>query len=153
MLFSSGFKVSSFLSLGLTVEKELDISAWNGGLGSVLKWGDHLSFALFLSQILEVRNKNQRALSLAVYHSWKSFFFTRLDISRTAHQKWVLKGGIETLFQDFLSFRLGGSWIEKTNRKSISGGLALTGPKMLLEYSIEKDQSAYQQALTLIFRI
>ena len=153
MLLSSGFKISPSLSFGFSAERETKPSAWNGGLGSVFKWSDHLSLALFLNRILEVEEKSQRSLSFAVYHQWKNFFSARVDISLSAHQKWVFRGGLETLLRDFLSLRLGGAWIEKTSQTFISGGLVLTGPKMLLEYSVEKDQSAYQQALSLILRI
>ena len=47
MFVSSGFKVAPYLSIGLTVEKGLNKSSWNGGFGSVLKIGNQTSMALF----------------------------------------------------------------------------------------------------------
>ena len=153
MLFSSGFKISPYFSLGLNVEKELSSSAWNGGLGSVLKLGQDLSLAAFLNQVLKKEDKNQRVLSLALYHKWKSFFSSQLDISRTSQKEWIIRGGLETLFQDFLSLRLGAVWLQKIKKGLISGGLAFQSPKLMLEYSIQKDDKDYQQALVLIFRL
>ena len=153
MLFSSGFRVAPYLSIGLTVEKELKKSSWNGGLGSVFKFGNQTSMALFLNQILKKENKNQRALSLAFYHYWKPFFSTQLDITKTAHRKWIFRGGLESFFQKFLSVRLGGTWLQKTQRGLISGGLAFHSPKLRLEYGIEKDEKQYQHAVLLILQI
>ncbi len=152
MLFSSGFKVLPYLSLGLTVEKGLKPSEWNGALGSVLRMGE-LSLSLLFSPILKKENKNQRALSLAFYYDWKNFFSTYLDVSKTAHQSWIFKGGLESSFRSFLSVRLGGLWRNKDQEGIISGGLAFFSPKLSLEYSIQKDQRAYQQAIWLSLRI
>ena len=153
MLFSSGFKISPYFSLGIHVEKELSSSIWNGGLGSALKLGQDLSLAVFINQILEKEDKNQRILSLAFYHQWRNFFSSQLDISRTGQKEWIIRGGLETLFQEFLSLRLGAVWFQKIQKGIISGGLAFQSPKLMLEYSIQKDDKDYQQAMTLIFRI
>lgn len=153
MFVSSGFKVAPYLSIGFTVEKDLKKTLWNGGLGSVLKLGNQMSMALFLNQILKKKNKNQRALSFAVYHNWKSFLSSKLDITKTAHQKWIFRGGLESFFQNFFSVRLGGIWFQKTQRRLISGGLAFHSPKLRLEYSVEKDEKQYQQAFVLILQL
>ena len=153
VLISSGFPASPYLSLGFTLEKELKPSVWNGSLGSVLRLGNQLSLALFLNQILKKDNKNQRVLSIAFYYNWKHFFSTQLDISKTAHQQWIFKGGLESIFQNFFSVRLGGTWFQKTQTGLISGGLAFYSPKLLLEYSVQTEQKIYQQAITLILRI
>ena len=155
MFVSSGFRVTPYLSIGLTIEKELKNSSWNGGIGSILKFGNQTSMALFLNQILKKENKNQRALSLAFYHYWKPFFSTQLDITKTAHRKWIFRGGLESFFQNFFSIRLGGAWFQKTQRGLISGGLAFHSPKLRLEYSIEieRDEKQFQHAIVLILQI
>ena len=153
VFISSGFQASPYLSLGFTLEKELKPSVWNGSLGSVLRLGNQLSCALFLNQILKMDNKNQRSLSIAFYYNWKHFFSTQLDISKTAHQQWIFRGGLESVFQKFFSVRLGGTWLQKTQAGLISGGVAFYSPKLLLEYSVQTDQKIYQQAVTLTLRI
>ncbi len=152
MTVSSGFKVFSHVSIGLTVEKILKKSLWNGGLGSVFKVGRQTSLALYLNQILKQEGKNKRALSLAIYHNWKSYFSSKIDISRTAHQRWVFRGGLESFFQQFFSVRIGGTWLQKTKKGIISGGLAFHSPKLFLEYSVEKDETTYQHAGVLVIR-
>ena len=153
MLLSSGFKISPYLSLGVTVEKELKPSVWNGNLGSVLRLSNQLSTALFINQVLKKENKNQRALSIAFYYNWKHFFSTRLDITKPAGKEWIVKGGFESVFQNFLSVRIGGTWFHTTQNGLISGGLAFYSPKLLLEYSVETDQKTYQQAVVLSLQI
>ena len=153
MFVSSGIKFSRYFGLGLTAEKELKKTTWNGSLGSILRIGNQISLALFLNQILKKENQNQRSLSFAAYHNWKNFFSTKIDISKTAHQKWIFRGGVESLFQNFFSIRLGGTWFQKNKKGLLSGGWAFQSPKFLLEYSLEANQKIYQQAFVLILRI
>ena len=153
IFLSSGFKVAPHMSIGFTVERELKKSLWNGGLGSIFKLGNQTSLALFVNQILKQKKKNNRVLSLAVYHNWQSFFSTKLDISRTAQKEWVFRGGLESLFQTFFAIRLGGTWFQKKQKGLISGGIAFYSPRLWLEYSAEKDEEIYQQAVVLIIRI
>lgn len=154
MLFSSGFRLSPYFSFGINVEQDRKSSEWNGGIGSVLLLSNQLSLALFLNQILKKENKNQRALSLAFYYNWKNFLSAKVDISRSANrQEWVFKGGLESLFQNFLSIRLGGLYLYETQKGRISGGIAFYSPRILLEYSVEADQKTYQQALVLNLQI
>lgn len=153
MTFSSGLKVSPYLSFGFNVEKELNPSVWNGGLGSVFRMGNQLSMALFLNNILRKENKNQRILSLAFYYNWKHFLSAKADISKSARQEWIFRGGFESLFKNFLSVRLGGTWFQKAEYGLISGGLAFHSSRLFLEYSVETDQKTYQQAVILSLQI
>ena len=153
MFISSGFKISPNLSLGLTVERELQPSLWNGNIGSVLKLGNQMSLALFLNQILKIKNQNRRSLTMAFYYDWRHFFSTHLDISKTARKEWIFRGGMESFFHDFLSIRFGGVWFQKMQKGLVSGGLTFQSPKLILEYSIQKDEDIYQQAIALIFRM
>ena len=154
IFFSSGFKITPYLSIGFTAEKEPKKSPWNGDLGSVLKLGNQTSLALFVNHVLKRKKENKRILSMAVYQNWKSFFSTQLDISRTAHKKWIFRGGLESFFQQFLSIRLGGIWLQESQKAFISGGVVFHSPRMSIEYSVEKDEEhSYQQAVILAIRI
>ena len=150
---SSGFPILPYASLGFSIEDFKSFSQWNGSLGSVVRLGSQFSMAVFLDQILKKENKNQRVLTLAFYYGWKQFFSTRLDISKTAHQGWIFRGGLESFFQNFLSIRLGGVWFKNTKKGFISGGMAFQSPKLSLEYSIQQNDKIYQHALSLILHI
>lgn len=150
---SSGFPILPYASLGFSIKNFKSLSKWNGSLGSVVRLGRQFSLAVFLDQILKKENKNQRILTLAFYYNWKQFFSTRLDISKTAHQGWIFRGGLESFFQNFLSIRLGGIWFNNTQKGLISGGMAFQSPKLSLEYSIQQNDKIYQQALSLILYI
>lgn len=152
-LLSSGFPILPYLSLGLTLKKQIKSSDWNGRVGSLLRLGNQLSMGLFVNQVLKRKN-NPRALSLAFYYNWKHFFSTNLEVSKLEKDKeWVFRGGFESLFQNFLSLRLGGVWFKKTKKGLISGGLAFYSPKGTVEYSIQKESKTYQQVLALILKI
>jgi len=149
LLFSSGLQLSSFFSLGLTVEKEVKKPNWNGSVGSLLVLGEQLSIAFFMDQLLKIDDQDQKIMSLALYYNWKEFFSTKVDVSRTAQKEWIFKGGLESLFQNFLSIRLGGIWAYKKQKGWVSGGLAFYSPRLLLEYSLETDHKNYQHAVVL----
>ena len=153
MFVSSALKISSFLSFGINIEQERLTKEWNGDFGSLFRVGNQTSLALFLNQILKKEMKNSSSLSIAVYHNWKNFFSIKMDASRYANKQWIVKGGIESLFQRFFSLRVGGTWFQKNKDYLLSGGLAFQSPKLLLEYSIETDYKMYQQAFILIIHI
>ena len=153
MFFSSGFKVASYLSLGFTVETALKKFVWNGSLGSVLKLGKQTSLALFINPVLKTKDNNQRVVSVAAYHRWKPFFITKLDVAKPIGQKWIFKGGLESVFQKFFSLRLGGTWVTQDREGRLSGGLVFYGPKVSVEYSVEQDQNIYQHAVAVILRM
>ena len=156
----SGFQVSSFLSLGFSAQRELKLSHWNFSLAGALRLGSDLSLAVFLDEILKKENANHRALSVALYHQWRSFFSTQIDFSRTAQQQWILKGGLRSLFHPFFSFQLGGrayfrdeTAFRQIEQGFLSGGVSFESPKLLLEYGIETNQQLYQHSIALLLRI
>ena len=153
LLFSSGFKISPHLSLGLAIEKKLKSPLWNMHLGSVLRWNPQLSLALFLNNFLEEQNKNERILSLAFHYDWKKFFSTHLDVSKTVHRGWILKGGVESFFHNFFSLRGGYVWFHDMRQGLISGGVVFHSPKFLLEYGLQTHQKTYQHIFSLILRV
>lgn len=153
MLFSSGFRLTPYISLGITVAKELQSSLWNADLGSVFLLGNQLSLALFMNHVLRNAGQNLRVLSLAFYYNWKHVFSAKIDISKNTKKEWFLKGGLESQFQNILSVRLGGTWLDKTKKFWISGGVAFYSPRLLIEYSVKTDQHIYQQAVVLSLQI
>lgn len=160
LFIHSGFRLSKSLSLGLSVQRELKLSQWNFNLAGAFRLDPHLALAVFLDKVLEEEKGNQRVLSFALYHRWKSFFSTQIDFSRTEQQKWILKGGFRSLFHPLFSLQLGGrayfeddSAFRKIERSFLSGGLSFHSPKLLLEYGIESDKRIYQHSITLLLRI
>lgn len=152
LFLSSGIKISSYFGLGVTLEKDLKNSIWNGSIGSIFRLRNQLSAGIFLNDLL--KKTQERSLSLALYYNWKSFITTKLDVSKTTHQ-WIYRGALESVFQKFLSLRFGGTWLQKNQTGLISGGIAFQSPKFVLEYSLETNQkmNQYQQAFLFILRI
>lgn len=152
---SSGLKIAPYVSLGLAIERELKTSAWNGSLGSVFRMGEHLSLALYLDRILKTKGVNERLLSLAFFYKWKHFFQTRLDVSRTAKEEWIFRGGLKSFFHNYLSLQLGGTWWDKKKQALVSGGVAFNSPRFFLEYSLETslktNRQTFQHGGTLAF--
>ena len=54
-------------------------------------------------------------------------------------QGWVFKGGFESLFYDFLALRAGGRWNTKKKNGILSGGLGFQGPRLQMEYGMQKE--------------
>ena len=156
----SGFRLSPSLSLGFSVLRELKLSHWNFNLAGVFRVSSNLALSLFLDKVLEEEIKNQRVLSLALYHHWKRFFSTQIDFSRTEQRTWILRGGFKSLFHPLFSLQLGGrayfkddNLFKKIEKSFLSGGLSFHSPKLLLEYGIEADKKIYQHSITLLLRI
>ena len=158
VVFSSGFKISPFFSLGLNVKRDLKPSLWNAGLGSLFKLSPNLSLALFMDNILK-EDENQRVVTLAFYHRWKNFFSTQLDASKSAEKKWIFKGAVQSLFHPLFSLQLGGLIyfsehdFQKIGQELLSGGISFHSPKILLEYGIQSNWKIHQHSLTLLLRI
>ena len=159
-LIHSGLRLSPFLSIGASVQRELKSSHWNFNLGSMLRLSADLGLAVFLDKALKEEKAKQRVLSAALYHRWKSFFSTQIDFSRTEQKTWILRGGLRSLFHPFFSVQLGGrlyfeddSAFRKIKNGWLSGGLSFHSPRLLLEYGVETDQKSYQHSIALMLRI
>ena len=160
LFIHSGLRVSPHLSLGVSVHKELKLSYWNFNLAGALRLSPHLGLAVFLDKVLEREKAKQRVLTTALYHSWKNFFSTQVDFSRTEQRTWILKGGLTSLFHPFFSVKLGGrvyfeddTAFRKIEQGFLSGGVSFHSPKLLLEYGIETSQKIYQHSINLLLRI
>ncbi|MCZ0933068.1 MAG: hypothetical protein OXJ52_07950 [Oligoflexia bacterium] len=160
LFIHSGFRVSPYLSLGLSVQRELKLSHWNFNLAGALRLSSDLGLAVFLDKVLEEEKRNQKILTVALYHRWKSFFSTQFDFSRTTQKKWILRGGLRSLFHPFFSLQLGGrayfedeTAFNKIEQGFLSGGVSFHSPRLLLEYGIETNQKIYQHSITLLLRI
>ena len=160
LFIHSGLRISPSLSLGFSLNRELKFSDWNFNLAGAFRLSPNLAFALFLDKVLEEEKKNQRILSLAFYHRWKSFFSTQVDFSRTEKSVWILKGGMRSLFHPLFSLQLGArayfkdkSLFKEIEKSFLSGGLSFHSPKFLLEYGVEADKKIYQHSVALLLRI
>ena len=160
LFIHSGFRVSPYLSLGLSVQRELKLSHWNFNLASVLRLSSDLGLAVFLDKVLKEEKAKQRVLTTALYHRWKNFFSTQVDFSRTEQKTWILRGGLRSLFHPFFSLQLGGrayfkddTAFQKIEQGFLSGGVSFHSPRLLLEYGIETNQKIYQHSITLLLRI
>ena len=156
--FNSGFRLSSFASLGASVQKDLLSSDWNFNIGSLLKINSNLAIGLYMDKLLKEENKNLQSLSLAGYYRWKKFFLTQVDISRS-HREWIVKASVQSLFHPLFALRLGGftsmeTWDWSTrDKQALSGALSFNSPKVNLEYGMQKNPSNYQHSLSLMIKI
>ena len=153
----SGFRVSRYFSLGASAQRGIKPSDWNFGLAGTLRFNSTFAMALFLDEFLDYQ---QRILSVALYHHWRKFFSTQIDLSRTEQRTWVLKGGLRSLFHPYFSVQLGGrTYLEDKNLFNdieeffLSGGFSFHSPRLILEYGLETNQKTYQHSLTLLLRI
>ncbi|MCY4320925.1 MAG: hypothetical protein OXC37_00750 [Bdellovibrionaceae bacterium] len=161
LLIHSGLRISPYLSLGVSLKREIKVSNWNLNLGSALKLSPHLGLAVFLDKVLEKEKAKQRILSGALYHQWRNFFSSQVDLSRTEQKEWILKGGLRSLFHPYFSAQVGGRTyfddkmaFNKIKKYFLSGGFSFHSPKFFLEYAIEKDtQKIYQHSITLLIKI
>lgn len=156
--FSSGSRLTNYLSLGFQLERDLD-SSFNANIGSFLKLSSQLGFALFLDKILREREVNLRVLTFSASYHWKDFFSLHSDLSRSAKKDWILKMGMESLFHPLFSFQLGGMVfmenlaIEKGEDYLLSGGLSFFSPKFVLNYGIQTDAKNYQHSISCLIKI
>ena len=153
----SGFRVSPYFSLGARAQRGIKQSDWNFGLAGTLRLNSTLALALFLDEFLDYR---ERILSVALYHQWRRFFSTQIDLSRTEQKIWILKGGLRSLFHPYFSVQLGGrtyfednKLFNKIEEAFLSAGLSFHSPRLVLEYGLETNQKNYQHSLTLLLRI
>ena len=161
LFFSSGFKLTPYLSLGFNVERSLESPfSGNAGIGSFLRLSSQVGIALFLDKALIEKDQNLRVLTVAGSYRWKNFFSIQSDLSKSARDDWILKGGIESLFHPLLSFQLGGlAYMKELNFQEVKRyllsvwGLSFFSPKFVLKYGLQSDSKSYQHSFTCLIRI
>ena len=156
--FTSGFKILPFLSLGFNVERDLNSSLWNSGLGSFFKLSSQFSVAVFLDKMFIEKKKNLRVFTFAGFYRWKNFFSAQADLSRSARKQWILKAAVKSLFHPVFSVQLGGLAVmeqlnfQKPQKQFISGGLNFHTPYFLLGYGLQTDREEYQHSWSVLIR-
>ena len=156
LFFSSSFKISPFISLGVNFKRNLQAPYFgNGSLGSFIKLSSHLGMSLFIDNILKEQNKNLRLLTIAGAYRWKNFFSIQTDLSKSAQKFWILRGGVESFFQSFFSVQVGAvaflkelDW-QELEKHFFSGGLTFHSPRLKLQYALQSDTKDYQHSFTL----
>lgn len=150
----SSMPFSNYFSIGASVKKNIQSGSWQADVGSLFRITPKFSLAVFATDLLKVRKKNRKQISFGLYHNWSNFLFIKIDASKKVHKNWIVRGGIESLFQQFLSIHLSGAWFKNRKIKPyISGGVAVQSPKLVLEYAIQGNKKEYQQALSLILKL
>ena len=148
--FSSGTRISPVFSLGVTVRKGKDKEGknrWNGDLGALFRLAPQTSLGVTLSEVLVYESRNQRTLNFGVYQGWAHFLNGRVDASFSREQEWIIRGGIESLFQKFFALRVGGLWSFKEKKALFSGGVGFFGPRLQFDYALQKDQNFFQHVV------
>jgi hypothetical protein len=74
---------------------------------------------------------------------YQKFFDVRLDLVRpdtnNPGQRMNVNLGLETFFQEFFVFRVGGFWRETADQDYFTAGIGYKGPKVSVDYSFQKD--------------
>lgn len=137
---SLGQGLGSYLSFGFSVHKDQLKPPWNADIGILFKPGIKTALGLVLSNITKSRpnNKRKKTLTFGVYQGFGGFFSIRADASPLKKQGWIFKGGFENLFYNFLALRIGGLWNTKEKEGMLSGGLGFYGPRLQIEYGMQK---------------
>lgn len=135
-----GQRFSSYLSFGFSVHKDQLDPPWNANIGVLFKSGIKTALGLVLNNLTISRpyNKREKFFTFGVYQGFGDFFSVRADALHLKKQGWIFKGGFENLFYDFLALRLGGLWNAKEKEGMISGGLGFHGPRLQIEYGMQK---------------
>ena len=153
---SLGTDITPFLSLGLTIHRETLKSSqkksfWNGDLGALLRLGPSTGIGATLNQLLITERVQNRIATMGFYQKFMKTFDVRVDVSYSSKKGWVTRGAMETLFRQFLSLRVGSAWDFQTDQASYAGGLSLYGPRLQMDYSLEKDDLIFQHVI--IFKL
>ena len=148
---SAGGLTASWLSLGITVHRvryraEKGKTLWNGDIGSLLRLGESAGLSFTLRRLLVNEKGNRRKGTVGLYLRKAPAFQGYMDVSHSKAERWLLRGGAETIFQKFLAIRGGASWSVKKKRGLVSGGIAFYGPRLQMDYSLEKDRRIWQHA-------
>ncbi|MCY4512877.1 MAG: hypothetical protein OXB86_04235 [Bdellovibrionales bacterium] len=144
---SAGTRISPVFSLGVTARRAKDKEGknrWNGDMGALFLLTSQTTLGVTLSEILVYESRNQRTLNFGFYQGWSHFFSGRVDASFSRKQEWIIRGGIETLFQKFFAVRVGGLWSFKEKKALFSGGVGFFGPRLQFDYALQKDQKIFQ---------
>ncbi len=153
---SMGAAVTPFLSLGATIHRETlkKITKevfWNGDLGALLRLSPRTGVGATLNQLIINDKIKNRVATFGFYQKLIRTFNVRVDFSYSQKDKWITRGALETLFKQFLSLRVGSSWDFQTKQMFYGAGLSFYGPRLQLDYSIEKDNFIFQHAF--IFKL
>jgi len=151
---SMGMALNSFFSIGLKAQQEVlsRKKFWDGQLGVLFRVTPQTGLGMTLNNLfsdnLTKQGGNDRMI-FGFYQKFLKTMSTRLDWTYTKSKDWIFRGSLETLFKQFLSVRVGGSWDFKATEAAFGGGLSLYGPRLQLDYNIERQQLILQHALIL----
>ncbi len=153
---SLGTALNPFLAFGITARRETlkkhtKDTFWNGSLGALLRVSPQTGIGLTLNELLINDNINNRSATLGFYQKLLNTFSIRTDFSYSQKDKWIARGAFETLFKRFLSLRVGSTWNFQTKEVVYGAGLSFYGPRLQLDYGIEKDHFIFQHVL--IFKL
>ena len=148
---SVGSQIISSFSLGAVVHRETEKNKdtrWNGGVGALLRLGRRTALGVTLSDILIYESKNRRVLRFGLYRKWARLLSGRVDMSYSVKNRWVIRGGAETLINRFIALRGGGLWSFKEKKALFSGGGGFYGPRLQVDYALQKDSAVFHHVLT-----
>lgn len=122
---------------------------WNGSIGAVYLILPKLGVAYVYDNPLHPSSRVPDAIRFLPQQSfgffWESPYFARfrLDLVHldqfNPNNRWDVRTSIESEFGEFFLFRVGGRWDEAEEERSITAGLGFNGPKLKIDYAIEKN--------------
>ena len=149
--FSVGSKIIPSFSLGAVIHRETaknKPTRWNGGAGALFRLGRRAALGAALSDLLIYESKNRRILRFGLYCKWARLLSGQVDMSYSVKHRWVIRGGAETLINRFIALRGGGLWSFEEEKALFSGGVGFYGPRLQLDYALQKDLKVFHHVIT-----
>lgn len=130
---------------------------WNGALGAVWLVNPNISLAYVFENPAQPGSEVPVGLREDMRHSLGSFFrfsdiaIMRFDISRQERnnpdKRMIYMLGLETATSEFFAFRAGYKLDDMRNQRTWGMGLAFNGPRLRVDYSMERDMNQASGAL------
>ena len=144
--------ISRLFSMGLNIyrdslpnkdssSEDKKISVWNGGIGTIMRLSPQTALSVNVNHLLVYNEINNRSINLGFYQNIMKLFNLYADASYSKENKWHLKGSFELNFKKFLSLNIAHSWDVEKESGLLSGGISFQGPRLQLDYGIEKHKS------------
>lgn len=161
---AGAYLLSDRLSVGLSAfrlqSKVVDdgsYTQWNGSLGAVVLLNEDLSFGYVLNNLVQPADKvpvsirEEMNQGLGLFYRAADSIILRADLVRperhNPNKELTYMFGLESAPTELFAARLGYRHEAVTRRKIWAVGVAFTGPRLKIDYSLEKEQEGATGAL------
>lgn len=134
-----------------------EYTQWNGSLGAVFLVHENLSFAYVFDNIARPGSEVPLGLredpkhTVGLFARLVEILTLRIDVQRETqfnpHGALTYMGGIESAMSEYFVMRLGYRYDDLREQRFWTGGLGFNGPRLRVDYSIEKSQEGSSGAL------